>query len=124
MKIIRIYFFIYAFSCLFLSSYASATLHSAEQKNDNVTATASIPNEQIWVDRWQRQLTQTFNLQAQTIDGWFIDAPSTSSDAGASGKIRLGWEPRTRNLGEFDTRFKIKLSLLFIVVKIIFFFPF
>ena len=111
MKIIRICFFIYTYSCLFLSSYTYATLYSEKQENDNVTAKATMPNEQIWVDRWQRQLTQTFNLQAQTIDGWFINGPSTSSDAGASGKIRVGWEPRTGSLGEFDTRFKIKLSL-------------
>ena len=36
-------------------------------------------------------------FQAQAIDQWFIDAPSDqSSQAGASGKIRLGWEPRSQ----------------------------
>lgn len=70
-----------------------------------------ITSEQIWVDRWQQQITNTFNFQAQAIDQWFIDAPTQSNQAGASGKIRLGWEPRSRDLAGFDTRFKIKFSL-------------
>lgn len=127
MKITRCHFFLNTCLCILMSNYVYANPNIAEvnnvaqnnveqkkgveQKHENITKTKVIPTEQIWVDRWQRQLTQTFNLQAQTIDNWFIDAPNNKSNAGASGKIRFGWEPRTRNIGEFDTRFKIKFSL-------------
>ena len=87
-------------------AFASACVHAQSTAENE-----SITSEQIWVDRWQQNITNTFNFQAQAIDQWFIDAPTQSSQAGASGKIRLGWEPRSRNFGEFDTRFKIKFSL-------------
>jgi hypothetical protein len=63
----------------------------------------------IWLDKWHRTLGQAFNDQAQTIDSWFATQPS--QDAGASGKIRLGWEPRSTDWAEFDTRFRIKFTL-------------
>ncbi len=85
---------------------------SAEQRSSKPPPSKPvITQEQIWVDRWQQNITNTFNLQAQTIDQWFVDAPSQTSTAGASGKIRLGWEPRTGDLSGIDTRFKIKFSL-------------
>ena len=87
-------------------AFASACVHAQSTAENE-----SITSKQIWVDRWQQNITNTFNFQAQAIDQWFIDAPTQSSQADASGKIRLGWEPRSRNFGEFDTRFKIKFSL-------------
>lgn len=93
-------------SALLLWSVTATFLHAqSTPPNDDITT------EQVWVDRWQQNITNTFNFQAQSIDQWFIDAPTQNSQAGASGKIRLGWEPRSRDFSEFDTRFKIKFSL-------------
>jgi hypothetical protein len=67
--------------------------------------------DDVWFDAWQRSLTTTFNTQAQDIDAWFASADNPDVSAGASGKIKLGWEPRSGDLSSIEPRFKLRLRL-------------
>lgn len=94
---------IFWLSCVFFSISATT---QAETQNAHTDGAQS-----VWMDEWHRSLSATFNEQAQAIDGWFSDTDIPKQTAGASGKVRFGWEPRSTDLAGFDTRFRIKFSL-------------
>ena len=72
---------------------------------------SAIPT-QSWLDHWHKTLENSMNDTAQSLDAFFALAGDEShTDAKASGRIRIGWEPRTRDLAEFDVRFRIRVKL-------------
>ena len=90
-------------SCVLFSVSTTAQDKASHTKIDT--------SQTVWMDEWHQTLSAKFNEQAQAIDGWFSDSDIPNQSAGASGKIRLGWEPRSTDLAGFDTRFRIKFAL-------------
>ena len=77
-----------------------------------VAQSASVPLNDTWMDLWQQNLTESMNYTVQQIDSFFaLQGSQRHEDARAEGRISLGWEPRTRDLSEFDVRFKIRVQL-------------
>jgi hypothetical protein len=93
-------------------AWANDTSSELEQTvSSSETPPPSTNIEKEWFDQWQRNLTNSFQLQAQTIDAWFAATEQPHSEAGAYGKVRLGWEPRSGDWSNIEPRFKIGLRL-------------
>ncbi|MBT0586046.1 hypothetical protein KIU71_06445 [Alteromonas sp. SM 2104] len=74
--------------------------------------TASAVNTDHWMDHWHRRLESSMNLTAKELDEFFAAQHDDShKDARAFGRIRIGWEPRTREFNEFDVRFRVRVRL-------------
>ncbi|MBU3024038.1 hypothetical protein [Aestuariibacter sp. A3R04] len=66
----------------------------------------------LWFDAWQQELTQSMDYTARQLDSFFAVAGSDAyRDATAEGRVSLGWEPRSRELNEFDLRFRVRVKL-------------
>lgn len=65
-----------------------------------------------WLDHWHKILESGMNDTARGLDAFFALAGDHShEEATASGRIRIGWEPRTRDVSEFDIRFRVRVKL-------------
>ena len=81
---------------------------SEEDKAEVVNAVEA----QAWFDHWHIQLENTMNATARNLDEFFaLDQDVSHEDAKASGRIRIGWEPRSRDWAEFDVRFRVRVKL-------------
>ncbi|WP_156896354.1 hypothetical protein [Aestuariibacter salexigens] len=95
--------------CCFMCSAALAQQTSEDESKD----TQKPPQEEnVWLDNWHRSVSDAFTSTAQQLDNFFADEDTfNNEDAKAEGRIRLGWEPRTRDIAEFDLRFRIRVKL-------------
>lgn len=65
-----------------------------------------------WLDRWQDNLTDSMDYTVQQLDSFFaLDNSTMYEHARAEGRIRLSWEPRSRDLADTDLRFRIRVKL-------------
>jgi hypothetical protein len=91
---------------LFISTFWLSTFGA------NAEQTQSAIADESWLDDWHKALENSMNDTAKSLDAFFALAGDEShEDATASGRIRLGWEPRTRDLAEFDVRFRVRVKL-------------
>ncbi len=99
--------------CVFGVVFNSAWAHESRSKSTPTEApfTHLSNTDEQWFDEWQRNITHTFHLQAQTLDAWFSQTDLPSDKASAFGKVRLGWEPRSGDWSNIEPRFKIGLRL-------------
>jgi len=66
----------------------------------------------IWYDDWYCRFNSGMDNTVNNMNQWFfVDGESPDARATVSGKIRLGWEPRSGDLGQFDSRFKVRVKL-------------
>ena len=87
---------------LFLVSIAFITNLNAEE----------IEQEYPWLDTMHQSIASSVNSSALWFDDFFaLDEFENRQKAYGEARIRLGWEPRSRDLIEFDTRFKIRVKL-------------
>ncbi len=72
----------------------------------------SSPSKHVWLDNVHKNVADSMDSTALWFDKFFI-LEEFSPDQYATGeaRIRLGWEPRSRDLAEFDTRFRVKFRL-------------
>lgn len=92
-----------------LIAIASYSTLCAAQNNQQHSSAIS---EESWLDQWHQTLESSMNDTARGLDAFFALAGDRShEDATASGRIRIGWEPRTRDLAEFDVRFRVRVKL-------------
>ncbi|WP_218311746.1 hypothetical protein [Alteromonas antoniana] len=107
-------------SCLYLvfcaglatSSVEEAGLHGQGLAEVDRSPVSSSVDQEHWLDRWQDNLTDSMDYTVKQLDSFFAMEDSTMyEDAKAEGRIRLGWEPRSRDLAETDLRFRIRVTL-------------
>ncbi|MBN7823734.1 hypothetical protein J0A66_00720 [Bowmanella dokdonensis] len=64
------------------------------------------------MDDLQVNLSDSINATARWFDQFFADESlDLDEEARAEARIRLGWEPRSRELNEFESRFRVRVSL-------------
>ena len=92
---------------------SSASPQETEQvERQPVEDSTKTKPEKYWLDRWQDNLTDSLDYTARQLDSFFaIEGSDEYKDARAEGRIRLGWEPRSRDLAETDLRFRIRVKL-------------
>jgi hypothetical protein len=65
-----------------------------------------------WLDTMHQSIASSVNSTALWFDDFFVlEDFSHTEKAQGEARIRLGWEPRSRDLNEFDTRFKVRVKL-------------
>ena len=77
----------------------------------NVNA-QEIQQEYPWLDTMHESIGSSVNSSALWFDEFFaIEEFDDRQEAHGEARIRLGWEPRTRDVNEFDVRFKVRVKL-------------
>jgi hypothetical protein len=71
-----------------------------------------IQQEYPWLDTMHQSIASSVNTSALWFDDFFaLDEFKTREEAHGEARIRLGWEPRSRSVNDFDTRFKVRMKL-------------
>lgn len=72
----------------------------------------SIKQDYPWLDSMHASLVGSVDSTAIWFDDFFAleEFPEDKAAKGEA-RIRLGWEPRSRDLNEFETRFKVRFKL-------------
>jgi hypothetical protein len=71
-----------------------------------------IQQEYPWLDSIHQSIASSVNSSALWFDDFFaLEEFEKHEQAYGEARIRLGWEPRSRNINEFETRFKIRVKL-------------
>ncbi len=73
----------------------------------------SVQNEKkSWFDDWQKSFTESMDYTARQLDSFFaVQGSEAYKNARAEGRVRLGWEPRTRDMSELDLKFRVRVRL-------------
>lgn len=72
----------------------------------------SPPVTESWLDNWHSNFSESMDYTAQRLDEFFALADSDEHEnARAEGRVRFGWEPRTRDLAAQDFRFRVRVKL-------------
>ena len=70
------------------------------------------PVTESWLDNWHSNFSESMDYTAQRLDEFFALADSDEhKNARAEGRVRFGWEPRTRDLAAQDFRFRVRVKL-------------
>ncbi len=91
-----------------------AVIAKDAQENESVaSAPEPIPiHEPQWFDEWHMNFEDAMNITAQSIDSFFaLSGDSFYQEATTSGRVRIGWEPRSRDFAEMDLRFRVRVRL-------------
>jgi hypothetical protein len=71
-----------------------------------------IEQEHPWLDTMHQSIASSVNASALWFDDFFaLEEFENHQEAYGEARIRLGWEPRSRDLNEFETRFKVRVKL-------------
>nr|WP_226989300.1 hypothetical protein [Paraglaciecola arctica] len=76
------------------------------------TAEQKTEQEYQWLDTMHQNIASSVNSSALWFDDFFaLKDFDNREEAYGEARIRLGWEPRSRQLNEFETRIKISVKL-------------
>ncbi|AWL13253.1 hypothetical protein HMF8227_02804 [Saliniradius amylolyticus] len=68
--------------------------------------------QEHWLDQMQLEVSESLDATARWFDGFFAEEGIlTKRKAGSEARIMFGWEPRSRDFAEFDSRFRVKVDL-------------
>ena len=68
--------------------------------------------EPIWLDDMHRSISESVHDSAQWLDDFFANENAQEDhDALGEVRLRLAWEPRTRELNAFDAKLKVRVKL-------------
>lgn len=84
----------------------------ARPEPESTVSPDDAPEQRLWIDDWQQKLTSSMDYTAGQLDSFFaLEGNDAYKDARASGRVSLGWEPRSRELDEMDLRFRVRVKL-------------
>lgn len=83
---------------------SSALAQSNPEKDESIKAS--------WLDTMHRNIAESMNESARWVDSFFYDPKlSTQERPEGEARIRLGWEPRTRDITEFEAKIRVRYKL-------------
>ena len=98
-------------------SSASLQTHQSNEAND----VHEHHFDEQWFDIWQRSFTDSMDFTVKQFDGWFHSGDSGAKQLGeqarAEGRIQLAWEPRSGDFADTDLRFRIRVKLPALTMK-------
>ncbi|MCV2884580.1 hypothetical protein OE749_07725 [Aestuariibacter sp. AA17] len=94
---------------MLILAMASSTFAQTPETSDN---TNEKPIEASWLDDMHRGIAESMDDSASWVDSFF-DAEGVSAKERPKGeaRIRLAWEPRTRDISEVEARLKVRYKL-------------
>lgn len=85
---------------------------SDENSVDRDDPAETSPPTQTWLDNWHSNFSDSMDYTAQRLDEFFaLDDSEEHKNARAEGRVRFGWEPRSRDLAAQDFRFRVRVKL-------------
>ena len=76
------------------------------------THAQKMQQEYPWLDNMHQSIASSVNTSALWFDEFFaLEEFEKSEEAFGEARIRLGWEPRSRDIVELETRFKVRVKL-------------
>ena len=70
-----------------------------------------IPGADDWMHNFHSTISNSVYQSAVWFDGFFSHEDSEQLTPQTTARIRLAWEPRSRDLAEFNSRFRVKVKL-------------
>ena len=80
-------------------------------KPNNKTHLENINDDYLWIEEIHETISDSVYQSALWFDNFFLDENTEQEAPKTNARIRLGWEPKARDLAKFKTRFKIKVKL-------------
>lgn len=69
-------------------------------------------DEHVWLDEMHRQIGDSVNASAQWFDNFFSTNQQVEDEkATGHARIRLAWEPRSRDWDDFEARIRVRVKL-------------
>lgn len=78
------------------------------EKNENFDP---ILKDKFWIKSFHETISDSVYQSAVWFDNFFIEEGSVQEEPKTNARIGLGWKPKSRNLNNFETRFRIKVKL-------------
>lgn len=98
--------------CFLLQAQVDARLHEQTATELRYDVAYEFCGDFHWIDDGYCYLNHGVDNSVQAINNWFLQSDSESNfPATSEGRLRFGWEPRSRDLAEFDFRFRIRVKL-------------
>lgn len=108
---------------LFFSGFALSEVQHAEinvknqqntkdsKENNQIKESKKSQADSHWMEKLHSTVSNSVYQSAVWFDNFFIDENTEQESPKTTARIRLGWEPKARDWGEFDTRFRVKVKL-------------
>ena len=81
-------------------------------EEEKITVVGSKEQAEIdWMENLRENVSDTVFLSAVWFDSFFADNELRQHPPKVSARIRLGWEPKSGDLSEFKTRFRLRVRL-------------
>lgn len=83
-----------------------------EKEVEQITIKGSISQAEIdWIEALHSKVSDTVFLSAYWFDSFFTDDDTEQERPDVNARIRLGWEPKARDLAEYDSKFRVRVKL-------------
>ena len=112
LKCFSLFFVLYA--CCQLPQAKAADEISAVEKKAQKNTEQHIgikEDDDGWMGDLHRSVSDSVYRSAYWFDSFFTNDDTEQQKPVTNARIRLSWEPKSRDLGEFDTRFRVKVKL-------------
>lgn len=89
-------------------SGANRSFQATQDSSNQATA----QEDDVWLDDMHKSISESVIDTAQWLDDFFVNK-NAQEDKNALGEVRLrlGWEPRSRDLNEFEAKLKVRVKL-------------
>lgn len=95
-----------------LKRYASLLILALTFSGSAVSEEPPEEQQAAWLDNMQDNVSASIDATVRWFDSFFIDETQPLDEAAkAEARLRLGWEPRSRDLMEFESRFRVRVRL-------------
>lgn len=98
------------FSLPAISADSPQKKQKSKQEKEVVYETNLLPDES-WMGSVHTVVSDSVYQSAYWFDSFFTNDDTEQRKPTTNARIRLSWEPRSRDFGEFDTRFRVKVKL-------------
>jgi hypothetical protein len=81
-------------------------------EEEKITVVGSQKQAEVdWMEKLRLNVSDTVFLSAKWFDSFFAEDEMRQHPPKVSARIRLGWEPKSGDLSEFKTRFRLRVRL-------------
>lgn len=83
-----------------------------EKDIEKFTIEGSLAQAEIdWIEKLHARVSNTVFLSAYWFDSFFTDDDTEQERPDVNARIRIGWEPKSRDFNELDSKFRVRVKL-------------
>jgi len=88
-----------------------AELKETREIEKKLSTIQPIESKGYWMHSFHETVSESVYQSAYWFDNFFTDDDSEQRDPKTNARVRLSWEPKSRDFSEFKTRFRVKVRL-------------